>query len=163
MEVDGQSVQHPVLFGEYDLTVDDKNRLLIPAEVRRSIPAELGESLFMSIGRNRVPWFWPEKYYEHLASKIPSGMTPGEDQLAFDQLFFAMATRITWDKQGRIQMPNKMLTRASIGKDVTLVGVRDHLELWNTAAWEAHRDELERRASEIVRLGSPPPTVAAGS
>jgi len=155
-------VQHPVLFGEYDLTVDDKNRLSVPAEVRRCIPAEMGDSLFMSIGRNRVPWFWPEKYYEHLASKIPSGMTPGEDQLAFDQLFFAMANKVSWDKQGRVLLPPKMLKRASIDKQVTLVGVRDHLELWNTAAWEAHREELERRASEIVRLGSPPPIVGEG-
>lgn len=161
-KVDGQSVQHPVLYGEHDLTIDEKNRLLIPAEVRRAIPPEMGESLFMGIGRNRVPWFWPEKYYEHLASKIPSGMTPGEDQLAFDQLFFAMANKLTWDKQGRILMPDKTLKRASIGKEVTMIGVRDHLELWNTAAWEAHREELERRASEIVRLGSPPPTVGEG-
>jgi MraZ protein len=162
VEANGQNVQHPVLFGEYELTVDDKNRLLVPAEIRRSIPDELGDSLFMSIGQNRVPWLWPGKYYEHLASKIPSGMTPGEDRLAFDQLFFAMANKLTWDKQGRILMPDKTLKRASIGKQVTLIGVRDHLELWNTAAWEAHRDELEQRASEIVRLGSPPPTVAEG-
>lgn len=155
-------MQHPVLFGEYELTVDEKNRLLIPAEVRRSIPADMGDAVFMSIGRNRVPWFWPEKYYEHLASKIPSGMTPDEDRLAFDQLFFAMASKLNWDKQGRILMPDKILKRASIGKQVTLVGVRDHLELWNTAAWEAHREELEKRAAEIVRLGSPPPTVGVG-
>lgn len=155
-------MQNPVLFGQFDLTVDEKNRLLIPAEVRRSIPPEMGEALFMSIGRNRVPWFWPEKYYEHLASKIPSGMTPGEDQLAFDQLFFALANKLTWDKQGRIVMPDKTLKRASIGKEVTLVGVRDHLELWNRAAWEAHREDLERRASEIVRLGGTPASLDPG-
>ncbi len=152
-------MQHPVLFGEYELTVDEKNRLPIPVAVRRAIPAEMGETLFMSLGRNRVPWFWPEKYYEYLASRIPSGLTPGEDQLAYDQLIFALATKLTWDKQGRVQMPLRTIKRASIEKQVTLIGVRDHLELWNTAAWEAHRDELEKRASEIVRLGSTPPTV----
>ena len=152
-------MQHPVLFGEHELAVDEKNRLLIPVEIRRAIPADMGDSLFMSMGRNRVPWFWPEKYYEFLASRIPSGMTPGEDQLAYDQLFFAMATKLSWDKQGRILMPDKMLKRASIGKQVTLLGVRDHLELWNTASWEAHREDLEKRSSEIVRLGSTPPTV----
>jgi MraZ protein len=155
-------VQPPLLYGEFDLTVDDKNRILIPAEIRRCIPPELGEALFMGIGRNRVPWFWPEKYYEFLASKIPSGMAPGEDQLAFDQLFFALAMKVSWDKQGRIVMPDKTLKRASIGTQVTLIGVRDHLELWNKPAWEAHREDLEKRASEIVRLGGTPPSVGEG-
>jgi len=86
-------------------------------------------------------------------------MTPGKDQLEFDQLYFALAEKIPWDKQGRIVMPGKMLKRASIGTEVTLIGVRDHLELWNRAAWEAHRDDLERRASEIERLGGPTPSV----
>ena len=152
-------MQHPVLVGEYDLTVDPKNRLLIPADIRNAIPPEFGESLFMTIGRNKVPWFWTEKYYEFLASKIPSGLTPSEDQIAYDHLNFAMAAKIAWDKQGRIVMPGKMLKRASIGTEVTLIGVRDHLELWNRAAWEAHRDDLERRASEIERLGGPTPSV----
>ena len=152
-------MQHPVLVGEYDLTVDPKNRLLIPAEIRNAIPPEFGESLFMTIGRNKVPWFWTEKYYEYLASKIPSGMTPGEDQLAYDHLNFAMAAKIAWDKQGRIVMPDKMLKRASIGKQVTLIGARNHLELWNTAAWEARREDVDRRASDIDRQGGTPPSV----
>lgn len=155
-------MQHPVLFGEFDLTVDEKNRLSIPAEIRRSIPADLGETLFMSIGRNRVPWMWPEKYYEYLATRIPSGLTPSEEQLAYDQLIFAMATKVTWDKQGRVLLPPKTLKRASIEKQVTLVGVRDHLELWNTAAWEAHRQELEKQATTILRQGSTPPRVGEG-
>ena len=36
------------------------------------------------------------------------------------------------------------------GKDVTLVGVRDHLELWNRADWEVRRGELENRSPEIT-------------
>ena len=50
-------MRHPVLFGEYELTVDDKNRLLVPAEIRRSIPPDYGETLFLVMGTNRVPWF----------------------------------------------------------------------------------------------------------
>jgi len=143
-------VRHPVLFGEYELTIDDKNRLLVPAEVRRSIPAEFGEAFFVVVGINRVPWFYPERYYEELVMQAPVDMTPGEDLLAFDQLHFAMASKLPWDKQGRVLIPEKTLKRASVGKEVTLIGARDHLELWNRADWELRREELERRSAEIA-------------
>ena len=143
-------VRHPVLFGEYELTVDDKNRLLVPAEIRRSIPPDYGETLFLVMGTNRVPWFYPERFYEDLVTQAPADMMPDEDLLAYNQLHFAMASKLPWDKQGRVTMPDRLLKRASIGKDVTLVGVRDHLELWNRADWEVRRGELENRSPEIT-------------
>ena len=144
-------MRHPVLFGEYELNVDDKNRLLIPSEVRRSIkPEEFGEGYFLVIGINRLPWLYPERYYERLATQGPADITPEQDLLAFDQLHFAMASRLDPDKQGRVLLPDKILKRAKINKEVTLIGARDHLELWNRADWEARRDELERRGAEIT-------------
>jgi MraZ protein len=142
-------VAHPVLIGEYDLTIDDKNRLLIPAEIRRSIPPEYGESFYLVVGLNRMPWLYPERFYEDLANKAPTEMTPGEDRLALDHLMFAMASKLPWDKQGRVLVPEKALRRASIGKEVTLIGSRDHLELWNRADWEARHEELIKRSAEI--------------
>ena len=142
-------MRHPLLFGEYELTIDDKNRLLVPAEIRRSIPPEFGEAFFVVVGTNRVPWMYPEKYYEDLVTQVPADVTPAEDLLAFDQLHFAMTSKLPWDKQGRILIPDKTLKRASIGKEVTLIGARNHLELWNRTDWEVRREELEKRSPEI--------------
>jgi MraZ protein len=61
-----------------------------------------------------------------------------------------MASRIEWDKQGRILFPEKFLKRSGVGKDVTLLGVRDHLEVWARADWEAEREALNARRAEIA-------------
>jgi MraZ protein len=143
-------VRYPVLFGEYELTIDDKNRLLVPAEVRRSIPPEQGEALFTFVGINQIPWLYPEGYYKELVTQTPAEMTPSDDVLAYNQLYFAMANRVPWDKQGRILMPERVLQEASIKKEVTLIGARDHLELWNRGDWNQRREELRRRSAEIV-------------
>jgi MraZ protein len=143
-------LRHPLFVDEYDLTVDDKNRLLVPSQVRKAIvPDRDGEALFVVIGRNQVPWLYTERYYEYLVSTITNDLSPNDDQLAFDQLKFALASRLEFDKQNRVLIPDKTLKRAGIRKDVTLLGVRDHLELWNRTDWAAHRDELEKRSSEI--------------
>lgn len=144
-------MRHAVLFGEYELTIDEKNRLLVPAEVRKSLDPQVdGERFFLIVGVNRVPWFYPEKAYEELVSQAPVEMTPGEDLLAFDQLNFAMADRLAIDKQGRVLIPERTLRRTNVGKDVTLIGVRDHLELWNRADWETRREALFARSPEIA-------------
>jgi MraZ protein len=146
-------LRHLVLYGEYELSIDDKNRMLIPSEVRRSIdPERDGEAFFLVVGVNRVPWLYPEWYYENLVSRDPGDVTPDEQKLAFDQMNFAMASRLEWDKQGRVLIPDKTLRRTGTGKEVTLIGVRDHLELWNRSDWEARRESLLARSSEIAGL-----------
>lgn len=144
-------MRHLVLYGSYELTVDDKNRILVPSEVRRKLdPERDGEAFFLVTGRDGRLWLYPERHYELLVSRDPSELTPSEDTLAFDRLMLGLASRVEWDRQGRVLLPDKALKRAGIGKDVTLVGARDHLELWNRADWESEREQLEARRRDLV-------------
>ena len=144
-------MQHAILTGEFELSIDEKNRLLIPAEIRKSIdPARDGEAFFLTVGVNRKPWLYPEKYYQALVSQRQQDLMPDEDLLLFDQMNFSMASRVEPDKQGRIVLPEKLLRRTSTGKDVTLIGVRNHLELWNRAEWEARFEANLEKLGEIA-------------
>ncbi|MDP9172771.1 MAG: hypothetical protein M3O30_02755 [Planctomycetota bacterium] len=133
----------PFFFGEFDLSVDPKNRISVPSEIRRIIVPETdGEAFFVTL-RNRVAWMYPERYYEQLvSSQIVPDITPNEDLLAYAQLKFALASRIEWDAQGRIVLPEKLLKRAGLSREVTLIGMQDHLELWNRGDWEDRREKL---------------------
>jgi len=144
-------LRHLVLYGNYELTVDDKNRFLVPSEVRKKLdPERDGEAFFLVTGRDGRLWLYPERHYELLVSRDPSELTPSEDTLAFDRLMLGLASRVEWDKQGRVLLPDKALKRAGIGKEVTLVGARDHLEIWNRSEWETERDQLEARRRDLV-------------
>jgi transcriptional regulator MraZ len=157
-----------LLLGEYELTIDEKGRLLVPAEVRRSLdPERDGEAFIVSIGMNGQPWLYPERGYEALVSSLTSQLSPGEDTLAFDQLYFSMASREEWDKQGRLSVPLQARRAGELARDITMIGVRDHLELWNRDAWEvrkkyliAQRAELaakQREAAEKMNAAKKPP------
>ncbi|MEA2734950.1 MAG: transcriptional regulator MraZ, partial [Humisphaera sp.] len=144
-------MRHLVLSGNFDLTVDDKNRILVPSEVRKKLdPERDGEAFFLVTGRDGRLWLYPERYYEQLISREPTELTPSEDTMAFDRMMLGLASRVEWDKQGRVLLPDRQLKRAGIGKDVTLVGARDHLELWNRADWDAEREQLEARRADVI-------------
>jgi MraZ protein len=140
-----------LLYGNYELSIDEKNRMLIPSDIRKAIDVESdGAAFFLVTGINRKLWLYPEKYYETLALKMQSEMAPEEDSLAFDQMNFSLASRVEWDGQGRILIPEKVLRRSGLGKEVTLIGARDHAELWNRADWDARMEELDRKRADIA-------------
>ncbi|HXE55543.1 MAG TPA: hypothetical protein VN541_21145 [Tepidisphaeraceae bacterium] len=144
-------MRHLLLIGEYELNIDDKNRLLIPAEIRKSMNSERdGDAFFLVLGLNRKPWLYPEKYYEQMVSQMQSDITPGQEQLDFDHMNFALASRLEWDNQGRLLIPEKTLRRTELKREVTLVGARDRLEIWNRSDWDTHREQLFARSAEVM-------------
>ncbi|MCS7032781.1 MAG: hypothetical protein NZ561_02170 [Phycisphaerae bacterium] len=142
-------MKYAVYIGEHPLTIDDKNRMLVPSEIRKAMdPKRDGQGFYLVIGQNRKPWLYAERYYESLLEREANDLRP-EAEIRPDpktletwQMTFAMASRVSWDKQGRILIPEVMLRRTNTGREITLIGVRNHLELWNRADWDARFNEL---------------------
>jgi MraZ protein len=144
-------LRHLLLIGEHELVIDEKNRLLIPSEIRKSMNAERdGEAFFLVLGRNRKPWLYAERYYEQMVFEAKPDITPGDEQLDFDHMNFALANRVEWDSQGRLLMPDKTLRRTELSREVTLIGARDHLEIWNRSDWDSRREQLLARSAEVA-------------
>jgi MraZ protein len=138
-------------FGNFDLVIDEKNRLLIPAEVRRVINPEVdGNVLYLMTGNNDKAWLWPEKLFLDHAEGRGSTLTPEAKDLEFDQLVFGCSHRLELDKQGRILIPEKAMKDFAIGKEITLFSARDHLEIWDRNAFIEWRRDLESRRQEIM-------------
>ena len=76
-------------------------------------------------------------------------MSPSEDLQRYNRLHFGMVIRVESDKQGRVLLPEKEIRRANLNKEITMVGVNDHIEIWNRAAWAAQETELLQQQPEI--------------
>lgn len=144
-------MKHAVFIGEHELTLDDKNRMLVPADVRKAMsPERDGDGFYVLIGKNRRIWLYAERYYDDLIARESAGLTPEEElnpdpvRLAEWQKRFAMASKVAWDRQGRILLPDATLRRTGTQREVTLLGVGSHLELWNRSDWEVRFNELLR-------------------
>jgi MraZ protein len=40
-------------------------------------------------------------------------------------------------------LPPPLIIHASLGKDVVVAGIRDHVEIWDRAAWRKQLEEVE--------------------
>ncbi len=126
-----------LLTGEYELRLDEKNRLSIPARVRDQVdPEEHGQGFYQILGANRVISLYPDKYYQRLALAVAPRKVAPDESLAFDRVNFALAGRVELDRQGRVLLSEKIIRRAGLQERITLIGVRDHLEIWDQDRWE---------------------------
>lgn len=138
--------------GEFDHTIDAKGRMAIPSEIRsRMTREEDGEAFYLTIGSNRALRLYPEKGFERLAAMIEEGLVTDEAVQEFDQLLFPLSRRLELDSAGRIRLPDKMMERAGIVKDVVLIGVRDHLEIRDLKQWNAELEERLAKQEDIFR------------
>ena len=101
-------------------------------------------------GVNRKLWLYTEKFYEQMAARMESELAPGEDKVLNDILNFGTAQRLEMDKNGRVLIPDKLVKKVQLVREVTVVGMRDHVEIWNRSEWSAFEEDLENRRAEIA-------------
>lgn len=128
-----------LLTGEYEHIVDGKSRVLISTKLRSQIDAdEHGSNFYLVLGANGILCLYPEKYFEQIVlSAAPRSSAPDETVM-FERMSFALASKVELDGQGRLLLNEKLRKRAGLKEHVTLVGVRDHIELWNSENWEQY-------------------------
>ncbi len=131
------------LAGTYELTVDAKNRLSVPFGIRRKLSEDRdGQAFYVLPGRRPGTLaLYPEKYYERLRGDLPPDDSLSDAAYEYRQFEYSQSALLEPDGQGRVLIPERLLKRAGLDKDVVLIAVRDHLELWRRADFE----EFERR------------------
>jgi len=131
-----------LLTGEYEHIVDGKSRVLISNKLRSQIDAdEHGSNFYLVLGANGILCLYPEKYFEQIALAVAPGAAAPDEAVAFERISFALASKVELDKQGRLLLNERLRKRAGLKDHVTLVGVRDHIELWNSESWEQYLAE----------------------
>ena len=141
-----------MLTGEYEHSVDEKNRLFISNKLRSQIDADTyGSNFYLAMGPNGVLCLYPEKYFQQIALVGAPGMGAPDESVAFERLSFALASKVELDRQGRLLINEKLRRRAGLGTTLTLVGVRDHIELWHTDDWEGYlEDNLNQHHNQLA-------------
>ncbi len=141
-----------MLTGEYEHTIDGKGRIFVTSKLRNQIDAEEhGSNFFLVTGANGILCLYPEKYFQQIALAGAPGTAAPDETIAFQRLSFALASRVELDRQGRLLINEKIRKRANLGNELTLVGVRDHIEVWNSKDWEQYlEDNIGRYEQQIT-------------
>src|SRR5439155_5590676 len=129
-----------MLLGEYDHTLDDKNRLTLPAKFRQA----LGGGVVVTRGMDGCLFVFTRGDWDDFVGARLEGLNPfSREARQMSRFMFAGATETELDKQGRIMLPPALIEHARLGREVVVAGVRDHVEIWDRAAWRKQLKEVE--------------------
>jgi MraZ protein len=139
-----------ILTGSFSRTLDEKLRLALPKELREAASLSPGGVVYVAPGTDGSLAIYTEEGFSQLAARVGSLSPTAKDSRAFGRLFFAQARRVELDGQSRLRIPAELAAHARIKKEAMLVGVQDHMELWDREQWEAYIKERAEQYDAIA-------------
>ena len=125
-----------LLTGTYPRTLDDKNRLGLPKRVRELLGEP--ETLYVTPGPDQCLWVYTQDGLERLAERLDRSPAADAEARVFRRLYFAQTEAVDVDSTGRILISERSIQFAGLRREVVLIGVRDHLELWDAQRWQQY-------------------------
>src|SRR5437870_163136 len=137
-----------LLTGTHPRTLDEKKRMTLPKRVREQLddPA----TLFVTPGPDKCLWLYSQAGLEELAAKLDQAPATDAEARVFRRLYFAQTEAVDVDRSGRVLIPERLIQFAGLRHEAVLIGVRDHLELWDAAAWQSYLAENGPRFDAVA-------------
>ena len=139
-------------------TMDSKGRIIIPARFRDVIKADGSYGVMLSrMDGALIAYTYDE--WRKIENRILTLAEKSESMRRFRRVFIGGSFECPCDKQDRILIPQNLREYAEFEKDIVLVGVLEHFEIWSRDSWNRENMDLEKDMkkedvrNEIAKLG----------
>jgi MraZ protein len=131
-----------MLKGEFEYTLDDKGRVVIPPRFRRRV----GDRFVVTRGFDGCVMLYPESEWATVEEKLKSEPLANRQFVRYLQ---GSAVEVEADRQGRFVLPPPLREHAAIQREVVVVGLINKLEIWSRERWHQY---LEQTVQDEARL-----------
>lgn len=138
--------------------LDAKGRLIVPTRFR-DVLKQSSVNGFMVSQMDGALCCYSIEEWRKIEGRILNLAVKGEHMRRFRRIFIGGAHECMLDKQSRILIPPSLRQSAALNKEVVLVGVLDHFEIWDKDGWcredKKLQDDLKNEdlRNEIGSLG----------
>jgi MraZ protein len=139
--------------GHFEHSLDAKNRLSIPARFR----AAFSGGTVLAKDPEHCVAIWTPDTHEAIIERALGELNPmGSQYRKLSRFYQGNSFEIDLDASGRVTLPAPLLAHATIEKEVVVVGVGDHLEVWGAERWRSEQEALDAEIGEVTEsLGNP--------
>ena len=142
-----------MFIGEYQHSIDIKKRLALPVKFRK----ELGKKVIITRGFENCLVLYTQEQWQKVMEELKNLPTGRAETRKFTRAILGGASEVLLDKLGRILIPDYLKEYAGLKKDVTVCGLSNKLEIWDSAKWEDYRKkaelEIDKVAENLPELG----------
>jgi MraZ protein len=124
------------LTGTHNYQLDAKGRMSLPARFREA----LADGGFVTLGQDGCLYVFPLSEWTRMREEVKTNLLADPAGRHYERMFASSAERIALDNQGRFSVPQRLRTRAGIGREVVVIGVLERMEIWDRTAWERYEE-----------------------
>ena len=128
-----------MFFGKYESNLDEKGRVVIPSKYRE----ELGDKLYLIKGFEGCVSLYKEEDFTNFIDNLKRLQYEKSKVRQYQRLLLESVVELTIDKHGRVLIPTRTLKEYEISSKVTIVGVINHLELWDSIKYDNYKKDNE--------------------
>ena len=134
-----------MLVGEYELKVDYKGRIAIPAKLREAFR----DGLVLARGFDRCLTVYTKAEWWKVADRLASSSPTQINSRRLARFTFSGAFDLEMDRQGRVMVPSALRQYAGVNDEVVVIGAYNHLQIWSRDLWNAEKQFMIEHAAEI--------------
>ncbi|MBM3283324.1 division/cell wall cluster transcriptional repressor MraZ [Candidatus Gottesmanbacteria bacterium] len=128
-----------MLLGTYQPNLIGKNRLALPAKLRKEIR---GDRLVLAVGFEEcILGFEEKKWQEATAADLARPLSEREGR-DLRRKMFSQAGVVELDSQGRFVVPEGLVETGELKGEIIVIGAGDHFEIWSKTRWEEYRRSI---------------------
>ena len=135
-----------MFMGEYQHNLDTKGRIIIPAKFRD----ELGDTMVVTRWLDGCLAIYTMEQWQSLYEKLQILPSTKREARRFTHMIMAKASECTLDTQGRIRLPQPLIQEASLEKACVVIGVSDHVEIWDQEKWNEYYEVASESFEDIA-------------
>jgi MraZ protein len=136
-----------MLSGEYEHTLDEKNRLTLPARFR----PRFAEGLVLTRGMDScLSIYTKEEFSRSIEARLAELDPLSRESRLMHRFYFSGTVEAVPDRQGRVMVPQALIQSGGFSREVMVVGVLDHLEIWDREAWRNYMKQVEENVEDAA-------------
>lgn len=134
-----------MLIGKYYHHLEIKGRLSLPAKFR-----EVSKNWIATRGLDGCLFLLQEENFKKELTKIADQTLTKKANRDLLRLMTNEAVELTADDNGRVNLPDYLITFAHLQKNIVVVGSLNHLEVWDQEQYHTYIDQIENQAETIA-------------
>jgi|SRR5690554_4416433 len=135
-----------MFIGEYKHNLDAKGRIIIPAKFRENF----GSSMVVTRGLDGCLTLYSLEQWQTILAQLKKLPTTKRESRMYMHMITAKAAEVSLDNQGRILLPASLVEAATLSKECVVIGVVDHVEIWDQDLWQTYYDKASDSFEDIA-------------
>ncbi|MBQ5972566.1 MAG: division/cell wall cluster transcriptional repressor MraZ [Oscillospiraceae bacterium] len=124
--------------------VDAKGRIFFPMRFRD----DMWDKIVICRGIGKYLMLFSPEEWKRFTDRF--NRLPDSSREKVRRFFFSVAAECSVDQQGRLLLPQNLREFAGLNKNVTVAGMQDHAEIWDSDVWAQAQEQIS--ADEISGL-----------